>query len=111
VEMVKTTERSGDLLVFRYSQEDFQSIATLLKRETGISLGKTKNAFVYSRLTKRLRSLGLDDFKHYCVLVESERGAAERREMIAALTTNVTKFFREPHHFEHLAGELDRLAP
>jgi chemotaxis protein methyltransferase CheR len=105
------TDTGADLLIFRYSEDDFRNIATLLKRETGIALGEAKSAFVYSRLTKRLRDLGLDDFKDYCALVSSDRGKDERRSMIAALTTNVTKFFREPHHFRHLEAELQRLAP
>jgi chemotaxis protein methyltransferase CheR len=53
-------------------------------------------------LAKRLRLLGLASFQDYCHLVTSADGGVERQAMIAALTTNVTRFFREPHHFEHL---------
>lgn len=108
---IEAADNGVDLLIFRYSEDDFHNIASLLKREAGISLGAAKSAFVYSRLTKRLRILGLEDFRDYCALVASAEGLSERKELIAALTTNVTKFFREPHHFTHLEGELERRAP
>ena len=57
---------------------------------------------VYSRLAKRLRQSGCPDFDTYWALIESPAGAQERQMMFAALTTNVTRFFREPHHFDHL---------
>jgi len=87
---------------FAFTDDDFRRIATLLHGETGIVLSEGKATLVYSRLAKRLRALGLESFKAYCALVASEAGLAERQDMFAALTTNVTRFFREPHHFEHL---------
>jgi chemotaxis protein methyltransferase CheR len=57
-------------------------------------------------LAKRLRHLGLETFRDYCALVASTEGGDERMRMLAALTTNVTRFFREPHHFEHLKTEV-----
>lgn len=87
---------------FSYNVRDFRTIARILRGDVGIDLAEMKAPLVYSRLVKRLRALGLESFKSYCALVESENGAAERQHMIAALTTNVTRFFREPHHFEHL---------
>jgi chemotaxis protein methyltransferase CheR len=81
---------------------EFKRIAALLHAETGIHLPDAKASLVYSRLAKRLRALGLKSFRDYCALVLSEEGVDERQRMIAALTTNVTRFFREPHHFEHL---------
>ena len=87
---------------FAFTDDDFRRIATLLHGETGIVLSEAKATLVYSRLAKRLRALGLDSFKTYCALVAADHGAAERQDMFAALTTNVTRFFREPHHFEHL---------
>lgn len=59
-----------------------------------------------SRLSRRLRELGLRDFTSYADLLEREEGAAERQEMIYLLTTNVTNFFRESHHFEALKNEI-----
>lgn len=89
----------GELLLTR---EDFQKIASLLHQDAGIYLPESKATLVYSRLAKRLRSLGLESFRDYCALVVSETGIDERQRMLAALTTNVTRFFREPHHFKHL---------
>jgi chemotaxis protein methyltransferase CheR len=82
--------------------QDFSQIAAILHTDTGIHLPESKTSLVYSRLAKRLRALGLRSFREYCTLITTHEGADERQEMIAALTTNVTRFFREPHHFEHL---------
>lgn len=87
---------------FGFERSDFAFIATTLHADAGIHLPPSKANLVYSRLAKRLRALGLESFRDYCALVGSEEGAEERARMIAALTTNVTRFFREPHHFEHL---------
>ena len=90
---------------FHLSAKDFTEIAAIMHREAGIALPENKINLVYSRLAKRLRALGLQNFHEYCNLVKdpsNERGKLEREAMIAALTTNVTRFFREPHHFEHL---------
>jgi chemotaxis protein methyltransferase CheR len=91
---------------FGFGRGDFEFIATTLYEDAGIHLPATKASLVYSRLTKRLRLLGLESFKDYCALVGSSAGAEERTQMIAALTTNVTRFFREPHHFDHLRAKL-----
>jgi chemotaxis protein methyltransferase CheR len=91
---------------FGFEEGDFQFIARTLHGEAGIHLPASKASLVYSRLTKRLRALGLESFRDYCALVGSPAGTAERAQMIAALTTNVTRFFREPHHFEHLKERL-----
>jgi chemotaxis protein methyltransferase CheR len=87
---------------FVLSREDFRQIAAMLQADAGIHLPETKAALVYSRLARRLRALGLASFRDYCALVAGAAGVDERQKMLAALTTNVTKFFREPHHFEHL---------
>jgi len=87
---------------FHLSATDFTTIAGIIHAEAGIALGDNKGHLVYSRLAKRLRLLGLASFQDYCHLVTSADGGVERQAMIAALTTNVTRFFREPHHFEHL---------
>ncbi len=84
------------------SLRDFRTIAALLHRETGIHLPDAKRAMVEGRLAKRLRVLDLPDFAAYCALIEDRSGADERAGMLAALTTNVTRFNREPHHFEAL---------
>lgn len=91
---------------FHFSAADFNTIADILLSEVGISLTENKVNLVYSRLAKRLRTLRLTTFRDYCDLIVSPEGEKERGEMIAALTTNVTRFFREPHHFEHLKTEI-----
>jgi len=91
---------------FVFQAEDFRRIAAILHDCAGISLSESKATLVYSRLAKRLRSLGLESFRDYCALVASSGGADERQQMIAALTTNVTRFFREPHHFDHLRSQV-----
>ena len=87
---------------FLFTDEDFRKIAQILHSHAGIALAEGKAALVYSRLAKRLRSLGLRSFREYCALVEGAKGVDERQAMMAALTTNVTRYFREPHHFDHL---------
>jgi chemotaxis protein methyltransferase CheR len=83
-------------------EREFRRIAALLRQHAGIALPDTKRPLVFSRLARRLRALGLADFSAYVDLVEGPRGEAEVVEMISALTTNVTSFFREKHHFEYL---------
>ncbi|MDO9433576.1 MAG: protein-glutamate O-methyltransferase [Pseudomonadota bacterium] len=87
---------------FLFTEDDFKQIAQILHSHAGIALAEGKAALVYSRLAKRLRSLGLRSFREYCALVEDKQGVDERQAMMAALTTNVTRYFREPHHFDHL---------
>ncbi|NDC58317.1 MAG: chemotaxis protein [Alphaproteobacteria bacterium] len=90
------------------TEEDFTYIADVLRKSTGIDLGAGKATLAYSRLAKRLRRLGLESFSAYCDLIGSPQGAEELQAMVAALTTNVTRFFREPHHFETLGAEFDQ---
>ncbi len=97
---------------FAFAPEDFQRIARILYDESGIHLPPTKATLVYSRIAKRLRALGLESFRDYCALVDGDSGGPERMAMIAALTTNVTRFFREDHHFRHLKEKfLPELLP
>lgn len=87
---------------FPFTRDDFRRIAALLHAMAGITLVESKATLVYSRVAKRLRALRLTSFSDYCDLVAGDQGLEERQAMLAALTTNVTRFFREPHHFEHL---------
>lgn len=93
---------------FLLTADDFRRIAHILHSHAGIALHEGKAALVYSRLAKRLRVLGLRSFRDYCSLIDGVEGVDERQAMTAALTTNVTRFFREPHHFDHLR---DRVMP
>lgn len=91
---------------FVFTEADFKKIAALVHGEAGIVLTEGKANLVYSRLAKRLRVIGLRSFREYCELIESEGGADERQAMIGAMTTNVTRFFREPHHFDFLRTKV-----
>lgn len=97
---------SGDAAL-SLSDTDFATLAALIHRETGIVIGETKRSMLISRLTRRLRQLMLPDFAAYTRLLASPEGAEERSALISAITTNVTGFYREPHHFEALV----RMAP
>lgn len=102
-------ERAEPSLVegeFAFTDQDFRKIAAMLHGDAGIALPDSKATLVYSRLAKRLRALGLGSFRDYCALVASDEGRSERQTMLAALTTNVTRFFREPHHFDHLKNVI-----
>lgn len=97
---------------FAFTQRDFRLIADILYADSGIHLADAKAPLVYSRLGKRLRHLGLASFRDYCALLQSDQGGSERAALLSALTTNVTRFFREPHHFEALGRQVrDVLAP
>ncbi len=89
---------------FSYTRKDFEQIARMLYDETGIHLPAGKATLVYSRMAKRLRALQIENFREYCELVSSNE--EERAAMVAALTTNVTRFFRENHHFEHFREKV-----
>lgn len=93
---------------FALSDADFCSIREKVYDLSGILLGDHKFDLVYSRLTKRLRALGLTDFRSYLELVDSPGGEVELELMLNALTTNLTSFFREAHHFDHLKNDALR---
>ncbi|QJF51177.1 CheR family methyltransferase [Roseobacter ponti] len=86
--------------------ENFQAIAELAYQESGLRLLAEKKSMIQSRLRKRLKVLGYSDFSRYARHVCSDAGREERRYMISALTTNVSHFFREIHHFEYLKAEI-----
>jgi chemotaxis protein methyltransferase CheR len=101
--MTAAARRSADEREFPFGEREFRFIASFVHDEAGIVLGESKKNMVYARLAKRLRELGLASFKEYCALLQGPRAAEERPALINAITTNLTKFFREGHHFEHLA--------
>ena len=94
---------------FSFTQADFARIAAMLYEQAGITLSESKSTLVYSRLAKRVRTLGLGGFSDYCDLLGRPDEADERGRMLNALTTNLTRFYREPHHFDHLRDQV--LAP
>jgi chemotaxis protein methyltransferase CheR len=85
------------------TDRDFARIAQLVHNIAGIVLADAKRPLVHSRLLKRLKALKLRDFAAYAEFVSEGDNSAERLELISAVTTNVTSFFRESHHFETLA--------
>lgn len=84
--------------------KEFAAIAAIMQTETRIHLDVSKRVLVQSRLGRRLRHCGVPDYARYIALVKSD--TEERERMVAALTTNHTHFFREPHHFDHLRTEV-----
>lgn len=90
---------------FAFTWDDFAAVAALMYEISGIHLVEAKATLVYSRLAKRLRVLGLRDFASYRDLVAAPDAEEERSAMLSALTTNVTRFYREPHHFEDLLAK------
>lgn len=81
---------------------ELAAIAEILFNHAGIVIASGKGSMVQSRLAKRLRACGLADYQSYINHVRSAEGSGELREMVSALTTNVTHFFRENHHFDTL---------
>ena len=98
----KANHQGSDEAEFVLTGADIDTIESILRQESGVRLGVSRQNMVYSRLIKRLRSLGLESFKEYCKLLKDRRNVDERRHMIDALTTNHTRFFRESHHFDHM---------
>jgi chemotaxis protein methyltransferase CheR len=98
----------NETFVFPFTDDDFARIRELIHRYAGISLASSKRDLVYSRLARRLRIRRVGTFAAYVTLLES----GERQELEAfvnALTTNMTSFFREAHHFQILAEHLKKL--
>ena len=94
---------------FSFDTADFERIRQLIHQRAGISLHAGKQAMVYSRLSRRLREVGCRSFGQYLQALERGTGAQaeqEWQEFINCLTTNLTSFFREEHHFHALVEDL-----
>lgn len=92
---------------FHFTDKDFDCLRKLVGARTGIVLSNAKKDMVYSRLARRVRQLGLDSFSSYCSLVQDD--SANSQEMVNltnAITTNLTSFFRESHHFDYLGATI-----
>jgi len=90
---------------FPFTDADFCRVRELVRSSIGISLADSKRELVYGRLVRRLRHLGLGSFAEYLACLES--GAeTELEQFCNAITTNLTAFFRERHHFEFLARDV-----
>lgn len=90
---------------FVFTGKDFEQVRKLIYGHAGISLNPSKRDMVYSRLARRLRATGINNFKDYLALLESGN-KAEWQAFVNALTTNLTSFFREPHHFPLLSEHV-----
>jgi chemotaxis protein methyltransferase CheR len=91
---------------FDLTEEDFRFLARQVYDLTGIVIHERKRDMLYSRLSRRLRTLGLSSFREYCEYVSGPDRDGEIGAMINAVTTNLTHFFRESHHFDHLRDEV-----
>ncbi|MEG1101287.1 MAG: CheR family methyltransferase [Comamonas sp.] len=91
---------------FTWASSDFVRVQALIYKHAGISLHDGKHAMVYSRLSRRLRETGHESFDDYLTWLEKQGDAHEWQEFVNALTTNLTSFFREQHHFDILAQHL-----
>lgn len=90
---------------FHFTDADFERVRKLIYKHAGISLAPIKRDMVYSRLARRLRALGIASFAHYLAHLEANDDT-ERETFVNSLTTNLTSFFREAHHFEILLRHL-----
>lgn len=103
---------TGEGYEFPFTQQDFETLRTLVTQQTGIVLPDNKKTMMYTRLVRRLRVLQLPDFATYVQRVQHEISKGDQTEtllIVNAMTTNVTAFFREQHHFDHLAQQLPLL--
>jgi chemotaxis protein methyltransferase CheR len=104
-----TLSESGREREFAFGDDDFDALRVLVKEHTGIHLSDQKRELVYGRISRRLRALNLATFRDYRTLLTSQ-GGDELSEFCNAITTNLTSFFRESHHFEALTQRLQSIA-
>lgn len=95
---------------FVFTDEDFDRIRRFIHQRAGIALNPSKKDMVYGRLVRRIRALQLPSFTAYLERLFSERGSEELEHFVNALTTNLTYFFREEHHFPILDEHLRALS-
>lgn len=93
---------------FEFNRRDFERVRTLIHQRAGIALAESKHEMVYSRLARRLRATGITSFETYLDMLESRSDSGEWEAFTNALTTNLTSFFREAHHFPLLADHVRR---
>ncbi len=106
-----TLPRSATAAEFRFSEADFARVRKLIYARAGINLHEGKQAMVYGRLSRRLRETGHSGFSQYLDWLEALTGpdsASEWQAFVNCLTTNLTSFFREHHHFVALSEELQK---
>lgn len=89
-----------------FTESDFDSVAQIAKTYFGLALSRSKMALIQSRLGQRMKHLGLSSFSEYLTRLEGPTAKDERTELLSVLTTNVTHFFREKHHFDALRSKM-----
>ena len=94
---------------FNFTKSDFERVRALIYQRAGISLADSKQEMVYSRLARRLRATGIVSFGRYLDDLEAGRLGEEWESFTNALTTNLTSFFREAHHFPLLAEHVKKV--
>lgn len=99
-------EKRQEQREFEFTANDFARVRKLIYQRAGISLSEAKTDMVYSRIGRRLRALDYESFKEYLDFIESHQNSEEWEAFTNALTTNLTSFFREEHHFPILANHL-----
>ncbi len=100
--------RSEGSKEFEFTARDFERVRSLIYKKAGIALAESKQEMVYSRLARRLRATGIASFVTYLDKLEQGGDAEEWEAFTNALTTNLTSFFREAHHFPILAEHLKK---
>ncbi|AEQ96417.1 CheR family methyltransferase [Xanthomonas oryzae pv. oryzicola] len=105
-----TTTPASETREFDFGDRDFKRVCDLIYQRVGIALAPAKRDMVYGRLSRRLRVLGLRSFRDYLDQLETGNDEEEWQAFTNALTTNLTSFFREPHHFDKLREELQQRA-
>ncbi len=91
---------------FKLRQSEFHALRDIVYDRTGIHLKETKYEMVYSRLARRIRALEMNTFAEYLAYIKSPDGDEEAVDFVNAMTTNLTRFFREEHHFQYLRNDL-----
>lgn len=100
--------RAEGVKEFDFTARDFERVRALIHKRAGIALAESKQEMVYSRLARRLRATGIDSFTSYLDRLEQGGDADEWEAFTNALTTNLTSFFREAHHFPILAEHIKK---
>jgi chemotaxis protein methyltransferase CheR len=93
-------------LQLELTSAEFDNLRSAIRQATGIKLNDHKRSLVVARLARRLYELGLTSFSQYLSFLQGQGGKAEMVELVNAITTNTTQFFREPAHFEYLQNWL-----
>jgi chemotaxis protein methyltransferase CheR len=91
---------------FAFSEDDFRSLSKLAYEQAGIVLAESKRNLIYGRLSRRLRALELSTFRDYRAYLTGAGGAGEMQNFVNSISTNLTKFFRESHHFDHFRSTV-----